>query len=126
MRCPSCGSDNPDNQKFCGNCGNSLILEMEGEKKNVTVLFADISNFSTISEKLDHEEVQKLLNTVFDVITNASERYGGTIDKFIGDEDMLNVYKGKLREWVDIILKGINGENLKAKFLLDKDIKQYT
>ena len=90
MKCPNCGSDNPDSQRFCGNCGSPLILEeIKGEKKNITVLFADISNFTAISETLDPEEVQDLLNSVFEVISEASEKYGGTIDKFIGDEALI-------------------------------------
>jgi class 3 adenylate cyclase/tetratricopeptide (TPR) repeat protein len=89
MRCPSCNFDNPENQKFCGNCGSPLTIEIAGEKKNVTVLFTDISKFSTISEHLDPENVQELLNTVFDLITKISEKYGGTIDKFIGDEVLI-------------------------------------
>jgi class 3 adenylate cyclase len=61
---------------------------ISGERRQVTVLFADLSGFTTLSEQLDAEEVCGLLNASFDVLVPVIEKYGGVVDKFIGDEVM--------------------------------------
>jgi class 3 adenylate cyclase/tetratricopeptide (TPR) repeat protein len=58
------------------------------ERKVVTVLFADIAGFTEMSERLDSERVVEIVNALFDRLVPVLERYGGTIDKFIGDEVM--------------------------------------
>jgi class 3 adenylate cyclase/tetratricopeptide (TPR) repeat protein len=58
------------------------------ERRLVTVLFADLVGFTTISEGRDHEEVRELLSRYFDVAREVIERYGGTVEKFIGDAVM--------------------------------------
>jgi class 3 adenylate cyclase/predicted ATPase len=58
------------------------------ERKQVTVMFADISGFTAMSEKLDPEEVRSMINACFERLGEAIDRYGGHIDKFIGDEIM--------------------------------------
>lgn len=58
---------------------------LEGERKNVTVLFADISGFTAMSELMDPEEVSTVMNNCFNVLTGCIYRYEGFIDKFIGD-----------------------------------------
>lgn len=58
------------------------------ERKLVTVMFADLSGFTALSEKLDPERVKEIMNGCFNVLVPIIERYGGTIDKFIGDEIM--------------------------------------
>ena len=58
------------------------------ERKIVTILFADVSGFTALSEKLDPEEVRDLINACFDELVPAVQKYGGTVDKFIGDEIM--------------------------------------
>jgi len=70
-----------------------LIIESEkahtlSERKFVTILFADISGFTAMSEKLDPEQVKQLLNNCFDQLVPIIEKHGGYIDKFIGDEIM--------------------------------------
>lgn len=62
--------------------------ELSGERRNVTVLFADISGFTALAEQMDAEEVSRLLNLCFDVLAPVIEKYGGRVDKFIGDEVM--------------------------------------
>ena len=51
----------------------------------MTVLFADLSGFTTLSERLDPEDVQALQNQLFEEMTAAVHRFGGFVDKFIGD-----------------------------------------
>lgn len=58
------------------------------ERKVVTIVFADISGFTALSEKLDPEKVRELVNACFDWLVPVVQKYDGTIDKFIGDEIM--------------------------------------
>jgi len=58
---------------------------IEGERKLVTVLFADVANYTSISEKLDPEEVHQIMDGCFKVLMDEIHRYEGTIDKFTGD-----------------------------------------
>jgi class 3 adenylate cyclase len=79
--------------RFCGKCGHQLEgsatrkIEptIEEERKQVTVLFSDLSGYTAMSERLDPEEVKKIMNRVFGEITATVSKYGGTIQKFIGD-----------------------------------------
>ena len=57
----------------------------ESERRQVTVLFADISGFTSMSEKMDPENVTALMNECFGFLGKAVEDHGGMIDKFIGD-----------------------------------------
>jgi class 3 adenylate cyclase len=66
----------------------STALALKGERKHVTVMFADISGFTAMSEKLDPEEVRGMINGCFERLGAVIDRYGGHIDKFIGDEIM--------------------------------------
>ena len=65
--CPECQFENPSKFKFCGNCGCELTQavhvkktapETEGERKHATVLFADLSGYTAMTERLDPEEVK--------------------------------------------------------------------
>jgi adenylate cyclase len=58
------------------------------ERKLVTIVFADISGFTALSEKKDPEEVRALMNACFESLVPVVQKYEGTIDKFIGDEIM--------------------------------------
>jgi class 3 adenylate cyclase len=58
---------------------------MEGEFKLVTVMFADVSGFTTLAEQLDPEQVRNLMNACFDCMAPVIEKYEGTVDKFLGD-----------------------------------------
>ena len=57
----------------------------ESERRQATVMFADISGFTTLSEKMDPEEVTFIMNDCFEMMGSIIKYYGGTIDKFIGD-----------------------------------------
>ena len=112
--CPACGKTNPPGSKFCNECGQDLrgqgpaspldyshphsytpkflaekILttrsSIEGERKLVTVLFADVANFTTISEKLDPEEIHGIMDGCFKILMGEVHRYEGTINQFTGD-----------------------------------------
>jgi class 3 adenylate cyclase/tetratricopeptide (TPR) repeat protein len=94
--CPSCGTANPPGQKFCGDCGTALTdnavtappTPVETERRLVSVLFADLVGFTTLSETRDAEEVRELLSRYFDTCKQLISRYGGTVEKFIGDAVM--------------------------------------
>src|SRR6202035_5030670 len=62
--------------------------ESVSERRLVSVLFADLVGFTSLSEHRDPEEVRELLSRYFDRCRALIERYGGTIEKFIGDAVM--------------------------------------
>jgi len=61
---------------------------LKGERRLVTVMFADISGFTALADTLDPEAVRDLINACFEILVPIVEKYGGTVDKFIGDEIM--------------------------------------
>ncbi len=77
-------------------------IELGGEKSNMTVLFTDIRGFTTYSEKRDPNEVIMMLNEVMNAQSEIIDRYGGDIDKFVGDEIMA-VFSGE-----DMIMRAIH------------------
>ena len=58
---------------------------LEGERRQVTVLFSDVSGFTAMSEKLDPEDVRAIMDSAFEVILNEVHRYEGTVNQFLGD-----------------------------------------
>lgn len=78
-------SEYPQRQPIPAGLSSATFL---GERKVVTVVFADISGFTALSETLDPETVRDMMNACFDMLVPVIERYGGTIDKFIGDAVM--------------------------------------
>ncbi len=58
---------------------------LEGERKQVTVLFADLENFTGLAEQLDPEELHDLMNRLFDILLAEVHRYEGTVNQFTGD-----------------------------------------
>src|SRR5216683_6667577 len=60
-------------------------LTGEADRRTVTVLFADLSGFTTLSEQLDPEVMQALQNELFEELTAAVQEFGGFVDKFVGD-----------------------------------------
>ena len=66
-----------------------LEVKKGGENREATVMFADVRNFTRMSENTDASEVLKLLNEYFEVIVDVVFRHKGTVDKFIGDEIMV-------------------------------------
>ncbi|CUS95692.1 Adenylate cyclase, class 3, partial [Candidatus Kryptonium thompsonii] len=64
---------------------NPHLVRLGGEKREMTVLFTDLWNFTTISEAYPPEFIFNLLNEYFEVMTKIVFKYGGTLDKYIGD-----------------------------------------
>jgi class 3 adenylate cyclase/tetratricopeptide (TPR) repeat protein len=110
--CPSCGTSNPPTQKFCGECGTGLAqtdgtakygtpqsytpkhlaeriltskAALEGERKQVTVLFADLKGSMELLADRDPEEARKLLDPVLERMMEAVHRYEGTVNQVMGD-----------------------------------------
>src|SRR5712692_26478 len=108
--CAACGSSNPPTQKFCGQCGAPLTqaapkfgspksytpkhlaekiltskTALEGERKQVTVLFADLKGSMELLADRDPEEARKLLDPVLEHMMEAVHRYEGTVNQVMGD-----------------------------------------
>jgi class 3 adenylate cyclase/tetratricopeptide (TPR) repeat protein len=107
VACPDCGSPNEPGSKFCGVCGHriegasdrpealgsaaapmALQPPPTAERRLVSVLFADLVGFTSSAERRDPEEVREFLSSYFDAARRVVSRYGGTIEKFIGDAVM--------------------------------------
>src|SRR5437016_13772173 len=89
--CPSCGHENAEGAKFCSECGAALVASApvaRAERKVLTVLFADLVGFTSRSEQLDPEDVQAVLAPYHERLRYELERWGGTVEKFIGDAVM--------------------------------------
>ena len=88
--CATCGRENPDDSRFCNSCG--AILDAPSprreERKVVSVLFADLVGFTSQAERLDPEDVRALLAPYWQHLRDELERFGGTVEKFIGDAVM--------------------------------------
>ncbi len=115
MDCSACGKPNREGRRFCGDCGASLLVACEGcgftndaderycggcgiplggavparpaqeERRQVTVLFADVVGFTALAERLDPETVHELMDGCFKLLTREVERYGGAVNAFTGD-----------------------------------------
>jgi len=96
--CASCGATNPPGKRFCGDCGAALAdvpapapIGRETpatERRLVSILFADLVGFTTLSESRDAEDIRELLSRYFDTCRRLIALYGGTVEKFIGDAVM--------------------------------------
>ena len=89
--CPSCGRENPEDARFCAGCATPLTAPEAAsaqERKVVTVLFADLVGFTSRAEQLDPEDVRAFLSPYYAHVRLELERYGGTVEKFIGDAVM--------------------------------------
>ncbi len=104
--CRSCGAFNLPGAKFCSECATPLVagipgpsaasppagvtttLEPVAERRVVSVLFADLVGFTSFSEGRDSEQVRELQTRYFEMVREIIARYGGTVEKFIGDAAM--------------------------------------
>jgi class 3 adenylate cyclase/tetratricopeptide (TPR) repeat protein len=100
-RCPACGAAVEPDTQFCGSCGTALAANLVpgsavptrtsssgAERRVVSVLFADLVGFTNQSLGRDPEEVRNLLTRYFEIARDVIERYGGVVEKFIGDAVM--------------------------------------
>src|SRR5829696_2467720 len=87
MECPNCRTANPEGAKFCLNCGTPLeaARPIEGERKFVTVLFADVVDSTGMGERLDPEQVIEIMNGAFAFLNVAVTKYDGTVARLMGD-----------------------------------------
>src|SRR5216117_2542670 len=113
IACPRCTAPNPPGQKFCDACGEALsprvgapapardaraytprhLVEkilttrgaLEGERKQVSVLFADVVDSMRLAEGLDAEDWHRILDRVFEILTGGVHRFEGTVNQFTGD-----------------------------------------
>lgn len=97
MTCSGCGSAILPADRFCGECGLEPEIskgppgkreKIASERKYITVLFADISGYTTLAERLDPEEVKDLVSQIIGEIAKVVMRYDGHIEKFAGDQVM--------------------------------------
>ena len=90
--CPACGKDLPGEFPFCPFCGAPLSEQsapsQQEERKIVSVLFCDLVGFTASSETADPEDVRSRLRPYHALLREEIERYGGTVEKFIGDAVM--------------------------------------
>lgn len=105
MNCPTCASANPPESKFCGECGSTLVsasipdashqqpptnaekghVASQGERRHLTILFTDLTGYTSMMEKYDPEDVQTLMKTVTNSSIQIIESYNGHIERIIGD-----------------------------------------
>jgi class 3 adenylate cyclase/tetratricopeptide (TPR) repeat protein len=95
-RCPSCGEPAPPEARFCMSCGSPLGAPPSApapeappeERRQVTVLFADLSGYTAVAERMDPETVKTLVEGALRRLGQEVVRFGGTVDKYIGDNVM--------------------------------------
>ncbi|OQY34403.1 MAG: hypothetical protein B6243_05565, partial [Anaerolineaceae bacterium 4572_5.2] len=100
VKCDICHFNNPDGFAYCGRCGNGLSSAgdasesfissaIEGERKQVTIIFADISGFTALNDAANTpDEVEKVLQIVnhcLHILSEVVYEYDGYIDKYMGD-----------------------------------------
>ncbi len=84
--CPRCATKADPADRFCRQCGCNLVKqERVGEHKFITVLFSDLSGYTTMSEVVDPEELKDIMYKIFGRASEIIAQYGGIVEKFIGD-----------------------------------------
>ena len=89
MTCPVCGTPTVTGARFCFSCGTALpgttAGDVETERRVVTVLFGDLSDFTSWSEDLDPERVGVVTDRVLATLAEVVGEFGGYVDKLTGD-----------------------------------------
>jgi class 3 adenylate cyclase/tetratricopeptide (TPR) repeat protein len=83
--CPACAEENPDRARFCLGCGVALRQAARDERKIVSVLYIDLVGFTARSDRADPEDVRATLRPYHERVRDEIERFGGTLEKFVGD-----------------------------------------
>src|SRR5210317_109673 len=111
LACPKCRNSNRPGSKFCDECGHDLLKPfastespepsksfrefskttestplLEGERRQATIVFSDLSGYTAMNEKLDPEEVEKIMSRIKKESVSIVESYGGIVNQFVGDE----------------------------------------
>jgi class 3 adenylate cyclase/tetratricopeptide (TPR) repeat protein len=95
--CPACGASHLPGQRFCAHCGTALssaagvqapVRQAAAELRVVSVLFVDLVGYTSLSEERDAGDVRALQSRYFDTARTIVGRYGGSIEKFVGDAVM--------------------------------------
>ncbi len=101
--CPNCAKENPPGAKFCIDCGSALsgapapgpaaplAAELDPrpeERRKATVLFADLSGYTAVAERMDPEALKSMVDRALRRLGDEVTRFGGSVDKFIGDNVM--------------------------------------
>ncbi|MEU7977499.1 adenylate/guanylate cyclase domain-containing protein [Micromonospora sp. NPDC049081] len=91
LGCASCGHGNNPEANFCTNCGQPLRdhgVTVQEDRRQVSVLFIDIVDFTTYAERADPEQARSLQQAYFATVRKLVHQYGGVVEKYIGDAVM--------------------------------------
>ena len=90
LACPSCGSENAEDARFCSACGTELAAAAPApeQRKVVTVLFCDLVGSTALGESTDPEALRARMRRYFEDLRTILGRHGGTVEKFVGDAVM--------------------------------------
>jgi class 3 adenylate cyclase/tetratricopeptide (TPR) repeat protein len=84
ITCPNCGEENPENARFCVNCGTPLGPgERAEERKLVTIVFAELVGFRKATGEFDPEDLKRVLEPYHARVSRTVANHGGTVDKFM-------------------------------------------
>jgi class 3 adenylate cyclase/predicted ATPase len=86
--CLNCSTIASEDFSFCGYCGHKLVDAQREDRREVAVLFADVTGFTTICERLDPEKIHALMNECFAGLTQAIQTEEGSVDRYLGDAVM--------------------------------------
>ena len=86
--CLNCSTIASEDFSFCGYCGHKLVDALREDRREIAVIFADVTGFTAICERLDPEKIHDLMNGCFAGLTQAIQTEEGCIDRYLGDAVM--------------------------------------